>query len=110
MKRSNADKFASKIIEEYHEAVLELVTSIMSLDGFKTDGGSKGTHIASIDYMRRYKQIGEHEIRLMDSLRKKRIGVKYYGRRIDVDFITRREKDIKCVISKLKSIAMSKLE
>ena len=108
MENSDARKFTSKIIEEYYEALLELVTAIMSIDGYKTTGGTMGTHIASINYMRKYEELGEHEINLMDDMRKKRIGIKYYGRHINMDYMVRKEKEIRSVISKLKSIAIKK--
>ncbi len=71
--KENPDRFASKIVEEYYEAVLELITAIMCMDGFKVKSDSPGSHIASIEYMRRYPEIGESEIHLINDLRKKRI-------------------------------------
>ena len=37
MKSNNISKFASKIIEEYYEVLLELITAILSMDGYKQE-------------------------------------------------------------------------
>jgi len=109
VEREDARKYTSKIIEDYYEMIIEIVTAIMSLDGYKTRSDAVGSHIASINYMRRYKEIGGHEIALMEDLRKKRIGVKYYGREVGFDYLARKEKSIKDLINKIKSIAEGKL-
>ncbi|MBU0530645.1 MAG: hypothetical protein ABIH52_03480 [Candidatus Aenigmatarchaeota archaeon] len=109
MKNSDPTKFASMIIEHNYEAILELITTIMSLDGYKIRSESTGIHISSINYMRKYKELGEHEIRLIDDLRKKRIGSKYYGRHIDSQYMESRENEVKSIIDKLKSIAKKKI-
>ena len=105
MEGSDKNKFASKIVEEYYETMLELVTAIMSLDGYKTRSDAVGSHIASINYMRRYREVTDYEIALMEDMRKKRIGVKYYGRNVDPEYITRKRSEILSLISKLKAIA-----
>ena len=109
MEDNDARKFASKIIEEYYEVLLELITAVMSLDGYKTRADAVGSHIAAINYMKRYRELGNHEIQLIDDMRKKRISIKYYGRHIDPDFLDRREADIRSVIGKLKAISENKL-
>lgn len=109
LEKADIKKFSSKIIEEYYEVLLELITAIMSLDGYRTRSDVTGAHIISINYMRRYKEFGDHEIELMKDMRKKRIGIKYYGRHVSDDYLNRKEKDIKNLITKLKSIAEKKL-
>ncbi|MBI4020373.1 MAG: hypothetical protein HY367_03505 [Candidatus Aenigmarchaeota archaeon] len=59
MKKAGLEKFSSKIIEEYYESVLELVTAIMCIDGRKTRSDATGAHLASIAYMRTY-SAGRH--------------------------------------------------
>lgn len=109
MEQADPKKFTSKVVEEYYETILELITAIMCLDGYKTRSDAAGAHIASISYMRNYRELKGHEMGLLDDLRKKRIGIKYYGRHVDNDYLQRNEKDIKNLIGKLKSIIKQKL-
>ena len=109
LKKQVPGKYASKIVEEYYEAALELVTALMSIDGFKTRSDAPGAHISSIEYMREYKEFGEHEIQLMEDLRRMRAGIKYYGRKVGDEYVFSKEKDILLLIGKLRSIIMTKL-
>ncbi len=109
MREADTIRFASKITEEYYESLIELITSILCLDGYKTRSDITGAHINSINYMRRYRELGSHEIELIDDMRRKRAGVKYYGRHVDHDYLARRERDIMQVIVKLKSIVEKRL-
>ena len=86
-----------------------MITAIMCLDGYKIRSDVTGAHITSINYMRRYKELGSHEIQLIDDMRKKRAGIKYYGRHVSDEYLRRKERDVKAIINKLKSIVESKL-
>ncbi|MFH0949126.1 MAG: hypothetical protein V1802_01415 [Candidatus Aenigmatarchaeota archaeon] len=108
--KTDSKKFASKIIEEYYESILELITALLSLDGFKTRGDMTGSHIIVIDYLREnYSELKEHEIQLVDDLRKKRIGIKYYGRHVNIDYLISNETSIKDIINKLKLLVDKKI-
>lgn len=97
---------AYKIIEEYYEIIKELLTAIMYLDGYKTL-----SHVKLIDYFSsHYKQLEHRDIELMNTLRKFRIGIVYYGRKISVDFLINNEEDIIRVIKTLLKIVENKLE
>lgn len=48
METKDISKFASKIIEEYYECIIELITAIMSVDGFKTRSDLTGAHLAGM--------------------------------------------------------------
>ena len=88
---------AYKIIEEYYEIIKELLTAIMYLDGYKTL-----SHVKLIEYFAsNYKQLDENQIRLIDTLRKFRIGIVYYGRKISQDFLLNHEKEIKKIMQVL---------
>ncbi len=108
--KTDAAKFASKITEEYYEAMLEIVNAILSIDGYRTRTDIAGAHISSISYMRRYPEISERDIHLLDDMRKKRSGVKYYGRHVNYGFIKRNENDLKSLIRKLRLIAEKRLD
>jgi len=96
---------AYKIIEEYYEIIKELLTATMYLDGYKTL-----SHQKLIEYFSsNYKELDDGEIKLIDSLRKFRIGIVYYGRKISGDFLINNEKEIKKIINILLKFVEKKL-
>jgi hypothetical protein len=110
MQKADSRKFSSKIVEEYYESVLELITAIMSIDGFKTRSDAAGSHIAAIEYLHEnYKELEENEIGLIDDLRKKRTGITYYGRHVKEDYIQLNKSGIESIIEKLTLIVNKKL-
>ncbi len=97
---------AYKIIEEYYEIIKELLTAIMYLDGYKTL-----SHMKLIEYLSsNYKQLNETEIKLIDNLRKFRIGIVYYGRRISEDFLENNEEEIRKIIKVLLKLVERKIK
>ena len=97
---------AYKIIEEYYEIIKELLTAIMYLDGYKTL-----SHIKLIEYFSsNYKELNEKELKLIDTLRKFRIGIVYYGRKISQDFLINNENEIKKIVKTLLKIVEGKVK
>ena len=95
-----------KILEEYYEIIKELLTAIMYLDGYKTL-----SHIKLIEYFSsNYKELDETDIKLIDIIRKFRIGIVYYGRKISQDFLTNNENDIKRIIKILTKLVGNKIK
>jgi len=97
---------AYKIIEEYYEVIKELLTAVMYLDGYKTL-----SHLKLIEYFSsNYKLLNETQIKLIDTLRKFRIGIVYYGRKISKDFLINNEEEIAKIILILKNLVKKKLK
>ena len=97
---------AYKIIEEYYEIIKELLTAVMYLDGYKTL-----SHLKLIEYFSsNYKLLNETQIKLIDTLRKFRIGIVYYGRKISKDFLINNEEEIAKIILILKNLVKKKLK
>ena len=95
-----------KIIEEYYEIIKELLTSVMYLDGMKTL-----SHVGLIKYFKdNYSFLEDFEISLIETLRKFRHGIVYYGKKISSDFLLNYEKEINSVIKKLVLFAGEKLK
>lgn len=110
MGKTDKIKYASKITEEYYETILELITAIMYLDGYKTRSDLPGSHITTIEYLKvTYKEFTEKEIGLIDDFRERRNGVKYYGRHITPAYVKMYEGQITQIIEKLKSTLKRKL-
>ncbi len=110
MKNSDIVKYSSKIAEEYYEVVLELITALMSIDGYKTRADLSGSHITAIEYLGSvYKDFTGKEMALIDDLRKRRNGIKYYGKHVGQSYITMYENNITQLIEKLIKTARAKL-
>lgn len=95
-----------RFIEDYYEIIKEMITAVMYLDGYKTL-----SHVALIEYMNKnYKKFEDKEIRLIDTLRKYRHGIVYYGEKISKTFLVNYQSTIIKIIEKLKSILEEKLK
>ena len=110
MKNNDLAKYSSKIAEEYYETVLELITALMSIDGYKTRTDLPGSHITAIEYLgSAYKEFTGAEMSLIEDLRKRRNGIKYYGKHVDQSYITIYESQINQLIEKLIKIVRKNL-
>ena len=86
-------------IKEYYELIIQLITGIMYSDGFKTL-----SHLGLIDYLKKeYEEFSESEIKIIDSLRKLRHGIIYYGRKSGEEFLINNEEEIISIINKIKN-------
>lgn len=95
-----------KIMEEYYEIILELLTALMYTDGFKTL-----SHISAIEYCaRNYNCLTENESKTIDVLRKFRHGIVYYGRKISGDYLINNESSIKTIVNKLSKLVKEKIK
>lgn len=95
-----------KLIEEYYEVIKEMLTATMYLDGYKTL-----SHVKLIEYFAsNYEELNDSEIKLIDTLRKFRHGIVYYGRKISEEFIENNEKEIREIIKKLIKLSEFKLK
>lgn len=94
-----------KIIEEYYEIIKELLTAIMYLDGYKTL-----SHIKLIEYFSsNYNDLEAKETNLVDTLRRFRISIVYYGKKISTEFLTNNEQNIKEIIRTLTKLVKNKI-
>lgn len=95
-----------KIMEEYYEIILELLTALMYADGFKTL-----SHISANEYCaKNYKCLAENESRIIDALRKFRHGIVYYGKKISGDYLINNENSIKTIVNKLSKLVKEKIK
>lgn len=100
------DEFSTLIAEGYYEIIKELITAIMSIDGWKTV-----SHEMLIGYMAKfYKEFSNSELFVMDQLRKTRNDIAYRGVAIKQDYLARNGKVIQQIINKLKSVVQTKIK
>jgi len=95
-----------KILEEYYEIILELLTAVMYSDGFKTL-----SHKTALDYcIKNYKTLDENESGIIDTLRKFRHGIVYYGKKISKEYLDNHEEIIIKIIDDLIGLAENKIK
>lgn len=68
------------IIETCYDILIELLRAILLVLGYKTD-----SHEAEISYLRNL-NFSENEVNFMNQLRYFRNGIKYYGKRLDMEY------------------------
>lgn len=89
---------ATLLVEEYYEIVKEIITGIMSCDGWKTT-----SHELLIGYLGMfYPEFSTSEVILMDQLRQMRNDIDYRGVMINPEYIERNQQEILAIIQKLK--------
>jgi hypothetical protein len=94
-----------KIIEEYYEIIVQLITRVMHSDGYKTL-----SHVSLIEYLKKnYEEFEYAEIEIIDALRKFRHGAVYYGKKVKSEFLVNNEDRVKNIIQKLFSIVEKKI-
>ncbi len=108
IKTRDSKKFTSIVTKEYYEVIRELISTILLLDGYKTEG--EGSHKKLIDYLaENYKtKFSRQEIVLLEELRNTRNKIAYDGFFVPEYYLDTRIKEIKNIISKLKEIINKK--
>ena len=103
---STKDKmeFASLVIEDYYEIIKELITAILSADGYKSY-----SHECLATFLEKFYHFPKGQVILVNQLRKMRNDINYRGVSIDYSYLGRNEADIKGVIAALKHILKGKL-
>lgn len=100
----NSTGFTTLIIEGYYEIIKELITAIMSVDGWKTT-----SHELLIGYLAEfYKEFSQAELYIIDQLRKTRNDISYRGVIIKEEYLVRNKISILQIIDKLKQILQKK--
>ncbi len=104
----DSNKFTSHVVKEYYEVLRELISVILLLDGYKTQG--EGAHKKLIEYLEKnYGDFRGYEISLIDDLRVIRNKIAYNGFFVQDDYLERKRKDILILIEKLRVIIYKKL-
>ena len=95
-----------RLIEEYYEILKELLTAIMYIDGYKTL-----SHKKLIQYFSdNYNELDNSQINLVDSMRKFRNDILYYGKKISGNFLINNENSISEIIKVLTEVADRKIK
>ncbi len=98
-------QMATLLVEEYYEILKELITAIMSCDGWKTV-----SHELLVGYLAKfYPEFTAAEIILIDQLRQMRNDIDYRGVMINPEYVERNQKTILEVITKLKDVTNKRI-
>ena len=98
-------EMATLLIEEYYEIIKELITAIMSTDGWKTT-----SHELLVGYLARfYPEFSAAEIALIDQLRQVRNDIDYRGVMVNPEYVERNQAAVLDVIERLKDITKRRL-
>ena len=96
IQKSEAEEFATLLVEDYYEIIKELATAILNLNGYKTL-----SHKALFEFLKdNYSLFTLSEIELMDELRKIRNKVVYEGFFVKGDYLKRNKTIINSIMSK----------
>jgi len=103
---SKKEEFTILIVEGYYEIIKELITAVMSVDGYKTL-----SHELLVGYLARfYREFSSAEIHLIDQLRKTINDIAYRGIIINPEYLKRNKNNILATISKLKHLVSRKIK
>mgnify|MGYP001578600626 CR=1 FL=1 len=94
-----------KILEVYYEISVQLITSLMYLEGYKTL-----SHVALIHFLFKGYGFNHDEIRILDNMRKFRHGTVYYGRKESGNFYINHKEEINRIVNKLINLVEKKLK
>ena len=76
------------------------------MDGFKTL-----SHKSAIDYcMNNYKCLSDNQAKIIDTLRKFRHGIVYYGKKISTEYLDNNEEEIIQIIKSLNNLVKNKIK
>jgi len=100
-------KYPALIAEVYYEIIKELITALLSIQGFKSY-----SHKCLISFLKEYhyEVIKDSELALLEKLRVIRNDIGYRGVMLGEEFLERNEEKIKLIIRKLDVLVEGKLQ
>ena len=94
-----------KILEEYYEISVQLITSLMYFEGYKTL-----SHIYLIHFLSKRYDFEYGEVQILNNMRKFRHGTVYYGRKESGNFYINHKREINKIVNKLINFVKKKLK
>jgi len=107
VKEIDYKKYPSNVTKEYYEIIRELMSVVLLLDGFKTQG--EGAHKEIIDYLaQNYQELSKNEIEIVEDLRIARNRIAYDGFFVPIDYLERNKDQLVKIIQKLNQLIEKK--
>jgi len=106
IKKRRKDEFPQLIIESYYEAIKELISVLLALQGYKSY-----SHECLVSFINEYypDAFDELQIKFLDNMRKLRSDIQYRGRDVADDYLERNDKTIEQIIKILLNLTKEEL-
>lgn len=98
-------KYTSIAVDGYYEVIKELLTALLSLEGYKSEN-----HECLISYLAQYYPAFAYEIGIIYQLKKIRNNIDYKGFFVKTEYLKRNELEFKHIIKTLQKIIENKLK
>lgn len=98
-------KYTSIAVDGYYEVIKELLTALLSLEGYKSEN-----HECLISYLSKYYPAFAYEIGVIYQLKKIRNNIDYKGFFVKAEYLKRNKLEFKHIIKTLQKIIEDKLK
>ena len=107
IKKRRKDEYPQLLIESYYEAIKELISSLLTIHGYKSY-----SHECLISFLNEYysDSLDDFQLRFLDDMRKLRSDIQYRGRDVADDYLERNSSTIEKIIEILFNIIQKKLK
>lgn len=91
IKKRRKDEYPQLLIESYYEAIKELISSLLTIHGYKSY-----SHECLISFLNEYysDSLDDFQLRFLDDMRKLRSDIQYRGRDVADDYLERNSSTI----------------
>ena len=106
IKKRRNDEYPQLLIESYYEAIKELISSLLAVNGYKSY-----SHECLVSFLEQYYpgNLEDFQLIFLDGLRKLRSDIQYRGRDIADDYLNRNTPTIEKIIEILYNIIKKEL-
>ena len=100
------DEYPQFLIESYYETIKELISSLLSIHGYKSY-----SHECLVSFIEEFypDYLDEFQIHFLDSMRRLRSDIQYRGRDVADDYLKRNLGTIKEIIKVLKDLVKKEI-
>ncbi len=104
-KRKN-DEFPQFLIEDYYETIKELISALLSIQGYKSY-----SHECLVSFLKEYypDYLDNFQLHFLDSMRKLRSDIQYRGRNVADGYLKRNDSTIETIIEVLLDLVKKEL-
>jgi len=106
IKKRSKDEYPQFLIESYYEAIKELISSLLSIHGYKSY-----SHECLVPFIKEYYpyNLDDYKLHFLDSMRRLRSDIQYRGRDVADDYLDRNLSIIKNIIKILTDLVKKEL-
>jgi len=107
IEKRRKDEYPQLLIESYYEAIKELISSLLTIHGYKSY-----SHECLVSFLKEYYPdfLDNFQLHFLDSMRKLRSDIQYRGRDIADDYLERNSSTIEKIIEILLNIIQKELK